>query len=835
MARPELHGPVPARAVWAYVVPAALVAALSVVLIAVRSPDGSFSYDAVSVVALVAILTCVTLSWIGLRTTRRLAESELTMRAQDELLAIAGEVGRIGGWRVDVHTNEGYWAPEVGEILGFDRDRSHEVGLQMDMYVGEDRTRIEQAFLACVVDGTPFDLESQLDRPDGRRIWVQTFGRAVHGPDGTVKEIHGAIQDVTVRRTAELEAEEQQKMFTSFADSMPLMVFVSDAEGRPTFASRKMLDYAGAQSLEELDGQLWKGVMHPEEYARAAALWSHSMATGRPYDIDLRIRVADGDYHWHRISAAAQLDDDGAILRWWGTAVDVQEQRGLEETSALLAERLSDTLESIGDAVLGLDRDWCITLMNQHAEFLLQSPRDELLGRNVWEAFPEAAGSVFQTSYETAVREQRVIRFEAPYEPLGLYVEISAYPHPEGLTIYFRDVTGQRALAEQLAHSQRLDALGKLTGGVAHDFNNLLTVILGSAEVLSAELADSPRMQSLADTIASVSRRGADLTHDLLAFARRQPLEPTDVDVEELVRSVHELLSRTLGEGVTLGGVTAPGLPPVRADRTQLQNALLNLCINARDAMPRGGRVTVTATLSELGAEHPDLPADLVPGPYVTLTVDDDGIGIAAADLDRVFEPFFTTKDIGQGTGLGLAMVYGFARQSGGHVTVRSEVGVGSTFTLYLPVATDRTGHTVADTAQDLDAARHERGTVLLVEDDDQVRAVAREHLLALGYEVVDAPDGRTAMAFLDDGREVDVLLTDVVMRGGLSGPELAERAAALHPALRVLFTSGFTGEAVLPDDLTASGAKLLRKPYGRAELARHLGSFPRRREGASR
>jgi signal transduction histidine kinase len=280
------------------------------------------------------------------------------------------------------------------------------------------------------------------------------------------------------------------------------------------------------------------------------------------------------------------------------------------------------------------------------------------------------------------------VRFEAAYPPIGKHLEVSAYPHARGLTIYFRDITENRQLAEQLAHAQRLDSLGQLTGGVAHDFNNLLTIILGSSEVLTRRLADAPDLLRLAAGIEAAAHRGASLTHSLLAFARKQPLNPTVVDVNSLVRETEELLVHTLGRPITISTVLAEGAAPCLVDSGQLGNALLNLCLNARDAMPGGGRLIVETAEVHLDGRYPDV----TPGPYVTLTVTDDGPGMAPEVLDRVFEPFFTTKGLGEGSGLGLAMVYGFARQSQGHVTVSSRPGAGTTVRLYLPMATTVVG-----------------------------------------------------------------------------------------------------------------------------------------------
>jgi signal transduction histidine kinase len=379
-------------------------------------------------------------------------------------------------------------------------------------------------------------------------------------------------------------------------------------------------------------------------------------------------------------------------------------------------------------------------------------------------------------------------------------------------------------LNNRLRQSQRLEAIGQLTGGVAHDFNNLLTVVMGNAELLAEQVEGQPTQKMLAEMIVAAASRGAGLTGQLLAFARKQALEPRAVDLNPLVAQLDPMLRRTLGEHIEIELIRAAGLWPALVDPGQLENALLNLCLNARDAMPRGGRLTLETANARLDADYADAQAELKPGQYVMLAVSDTGEGIAPEHQPRVFEPFFTTKDKGKGTGLGLAMVYGFVKQSGGHVSVYSERGQGSTFKLYLPRATSAPPAVASGPNGDVDAVGGTE-TVLLVEDDEGVRQAAREHLIALGYAVIEAPDGPQAMRLLQQHPEVDLLFTDVVMPGGMNGRALADAARALRPGLRVLYTSGYTENAIVHHGRLDSGVLLLAKPYRRAELARAVRS----------
>jgi CheY-like chemotaxis protein len=353
---------------------------------------------------------------------------------------------------------------------------------------------------------------------------------------------------------------------------------------------------------------------------------------------------------------------------------------------------------------------------------------------------------------------------------------------------------------------------------VAHDFNNLLTVILGNADLLAEELIGNERLHVLAMMTRTAAERGAELTRRLLAFARRQALDPNVTDVDALLRSMYSLLSRTLGEQIEIDLRPEPGLWPAMVDGPQLESAVLNLCLNARDAMPDGGRLTIaTGTVQLSDADHIH-PGEIDAGEYVTITVSDTGSGMSADVVEHAFEPFFTTKDTGKGSGLGLSMVYGFIKQSAGHVKIQSVPDQGTSVILYLPRAESRTAATGVGAPRVQLVGGSER--ILLVEDDDIVRSFVCAELEELGYAVVSASNGPRAMEILQREGEFDLLFTDVVMPGGMNGLELADAAQRLRPDLPVLFTSGYTEDAIFDPGRLQAGAQLLHKPYRRAELA---------------
>lgn len=385
----------------------------------------------------------------------------------------------------------------------------------------------------------------------------------------------------------------------------------------------------------------------------------------------------------------------------------------------------------------------------------------------------------------------------------------------------FRDITERRKQDENLRQSQKMEALGQLSGGIAHDFNNLLTVILGCAEFLGEEVKENNRLHRMAEMIVDAARRGADVTRRMLAFARRQSLQPTAIDVNGLLGGIESFLRRALTSEIELEMVARDLECVAIADRSQLENALLNLCVNARDAMPRGGKLIVEASKRTLDADYAALHPDVEPGEYVLIDVTDTGTGIGPENLSKVFDPFFTTKEAGKGTGLGLSMVYGFVKQSRGHVRIYSELGHGTSVKLYLPRAKEAAG-VVQKRVPKIDELRGSE-TILLVEDDDAVREYATAQLKSLGYTVLEASNGKEALKQLEGHTEIDMLFTDIVMPGGMDGCELGRQARSLRSALAVLHCSGYAESAFARHGALDEDIEVLSKPYTRLEVAERI------------
>ncbi len=399
------------------------------------------------------------------------------------------------------------------------------------------------------------------------------------------------------------------------------------------------------------------------------------------------------------------------------------------------------------------------------------------------------------------------------------------------------EVKRHRETEDTLRQAQKMEAIGQLTGGIAHDFNNLLTVIIGNLDTLKRHLARANPAQSVGELAASAqkqvdmathaARNAAKLTHRLLAFARRQPLEPSRLDCNKLISGMSDLLSRTLGETVNLEIVLAGGLWPTFADPNQLESALLNLAVNARHAMPDGGRLTIETTNAYLDEAYVRRFGDLQPGQYVQVSVADTGTGIAPDVLGRVFEPFFTTKAVEAGSGLGLAQVHGFVKQTGGHVRIYSEVGHGTTVKIYLPRmhAAEAMAAIPAPAAESVAPPAHAKPneTILVVEDNDDVREYARGALEELGYKIIEASDAAEALRLAADGARIDLLFTDVVLPGGVSGRQLSDNILKLRPDLPVLFTTGYTRNAIVHHGRLDPDVQLLNKPYTQQDLLRKV------------
>jgi signal transduction histidine kinase/CheY-like chemotaxis protein len=495
------------------------------------------------------------------------------------------------------------------------------------------------------------------------------------------------------------------------------------------------------------------------------------------------------------------------------------------------ASVLSSMFAGMAEAVLVIDNEGAVVLSNAAAGRLLHYCPGMSIGQ-FWaqNVAYQADGSTPLVHGEKPVARvlhseqfdglEIIVRRSGIRDPLHFLVSGRPLYDGSGLVsggaLVFHDITAARETERKLHQAQKLDAIGKLTGGVAHDFNNMLTVITGTTEILVANLGDKPELQEVAALINQAADRCTGLIQHLLAFARKQPLQPRNVDINASITDIAKLLRPTLGEQIEVQSILERGTTTALIDPSQLANTLINLAINARDAMPRGGKLMLETANVVLDEGYALNNADVCPGAYVMVAVSDTGTGMSAEMCEKVFEPFFTTKPVGKGTGLGLSMVYGFVKQSGGHVKIYSEEGHGTSIKLYLPAASGS-----ADVAIPVVAPVRGAGeTILVVEDDALVRGFVITQLHSLGYRTAAAGDGHEALEYVESGKPFDLLFTDVVMPGGMTGRQLAVEVTRRQPGAKILYTSGYTETEIVHHGRLDQGVMLLSKPYRKSELA---------------
>ncbi|MGE5539517.1 MAG: PAS domain S-box protein [Gemmatimonas sp.] len=545
-----------------------------------------------------------------------------------------------------------------------------------------------------------------------------------------------------------------------------------------------------------------------------------------------RVRRPDGSERVLLWNATRLLGPRGLPIGVIAVAQDITERQQAEEALREREARLSSIIATAPDAIITIDEKGIVQSFSVAAERLFGYSAGEVIGRNVSMLMPsphrEAHDGYLERYLLTG--ERRIIgigrkveamRKDGSVFPMELAVGEVHIGEIRIFTGFIRDLTARAKMEEELRQSQKMEAVGQLTGGIAHDFNNLLTVITGNLEMLESRVREGDDREILREA-QEAAELGAKLANRLLAFGRRQPLRPEPIDLGALVAGMGDLLRRSLGEQIRVETKLAPRLPLTTADPGQVENALLNLAINARDAMRDGGTLYIETAAVELDDDYSLAHAEVRSGRYVMLAVTDTGHGMSPEVRERAFEPFFTTKGAGSGTGLGLSMVYGFVKQSGGHVQLYSEEGHGTTVRIYLPAAQEAAG-SAADTDETSMRTGGRGETILVVEDDERVRRVSVRRLQELGYQVIEADSGPAALDKIDHASQIDVLFTDVVMPGGMTGIDLAHAVRARKPDVKVLFTSGYAEPAIVKGGLLTTGADWLGKPYRTADLARKL------------
>jgi PAS domain S-box-containing protein len=743
----------------------------------------------------------------------------------DPLAALAEPAG---AWVWDGAADRLYADARFASLCGLDPQEARR-GLPTTAFVANvdplDQLRMKIAVAGVAHGSDVFDKEYRVRGSDGATRWVSARGKAERASDGSLARFTGVLVDVTEQK----RVEEQLRI----AQTAGGVGSFEHTDGFGTAdVSHQFCRLLGLYPTDALSVRTINSLVHIDDPLLVRSGRESTEDTGYS---ELRIRRADtGEERWLARRGEHRNDSVGGGGRYIGVIYDITDAKNAEAELRTLAQTLEERVEErtkerdriwnrAKDLFFVASRDGAYQAINPAWTAVLGYTEAELLGRR--------DASLIHPDDEAAVADlgRRLLAGNAVLDEDsrvrakdGSYRWINWTIVPEGEFFYGmgRDTTDRRQLEDQLRQSQKMEAVGQLTGGLAHDFNNMLTGVMGGLDMARRRMAqgrpeDAARYMDAATTAAE---RAAALTHRLLAFSRRQTLDPQRVEINGLVSSMADMLGRTLGEHISLDLSLASDLWPTRTDPNQLENAILNLAINARDAMPDGGRLSIATENVALDRARPMGPERIEPGDYVVVAVGDTGVGMTSDVIAQAFDPFFTTKPIGQGTGLGLSMVYGFVRQSGGHVEIVSEPGVGTTIHLYLPRQMS-----AAETPSPTSRKQAPQGageSVLLVEDDPQVRVVAASVLQELGYVAIEAADSQAAIAVLEGKIDINLLITDVGLPG-MNGRQLAEVARQTRPDLPVLFVTGYAANIQERSSFLAPGMQMISKPFSLDGLAR--------------
>jgi PAS domain S-box-containing protein len=652
-----------------------------------------------------------------------------------------------------------------------------------------------------------------------------------HSPVLSVGEelAKSATHEVSLPHEAQ-RSEQQWRILEATLSSIADYAYTFDRAGRFLYVNKPLLDLWGTTPQEAL-GRNFFDLQHPDEVAeRLHGQIEEVFTTGKKVTDETPYLSSTGVMGYFEYIFSPVIGVSGTVDFVAGTIRDITVRKDAEKHLAQMEARYRGLLEAAPDGMVVVNRAGQIVLLNAQAEKQFGYHLDELLGQNVKDIIPEgfaerlisdalrtraeAQAQQIDTGIELHGRRKDGTRFpiEIMLSPLG---------SAEGILITsaIRDISERKQLERELHQSQKMEAVGQLTGGIAHDFNNLLTVIIGNLGLLELLVSDNDVAVKRVKTAQKAAARGADITRRLLVFSSNEELNPTLVCLEDSIHNTIEMASRGLGSDIKITTKLDRSVPALFVDSAALESALLNLVVNARDAMPMGGAIFISSQLKNLQDTHPAVQAgDLKEGNYVCVNVTDTGLGMSRETLERACEPFFTTKPHDKGTGLGLAMVYGFAKKSGGIVRIYSELGVGTTVSFYLPIGTELSHPAQADVPKALHADL--AGTVLVVDDESDILEVAVIYLAEMGLTALRAKDGASALKMIAQHGEIDLIVTDIVMPGGMYGAELVQKARALRPALKVIYSSGFPAEVLAKRTMPLMEGPLLRKPYQRADFS---------------
>jgi PAS domain S-box-containing protein len=695
--------------------------------------------------------------------------------------------------------------PAMARILEYDSPQEL-IGAISDMgtQVFAEADRRDEIFRRLKDDGGISDCECELLRKDGSRIWgLINVSRARENPEGVGFE--GSVIDITRRKRAEDSLNRERQLLATIIDNIPDPIYVKDLESRFLAANQSVCRFMGAGSPANLVGKTDYD-FYPRDVADPfVADEKRIHQTGTPVvNQEERIRDVDGRETWFYVTKVPFRDEDGSIRGIVGINRDVTEIREAHQENRVLARFPRES----PNPILRADQEGVLLYANAASRPILEN-----WGCGVGQRIPEE----YRALALQALASADPVEIEMQCGDRAYLVIFAPIPETEEVNIYSQDITERRNLERQILQTQKIDAIGRLAGGIAHDFNNILTAIIGYADFLRKRAGTrSPLLREIAE-IKKAGERAASLTQQLLAFSRKQILQSKVVDLNSVIDGMEKMLKRLIPENVSIDLILEPALGLVRADVTQMEQVLLNLVVNASDAMPEGGKLLIETSNVILHDDYARAHISAKPGPHVLLAVSDTGSGMDDETRRRLFEPFFTTKKPGEGTGLGLSVVYGIVKQSGGNIWVYSEPGKGTAFKIYLPRVFE-SAETALEKKPEQEPVRGSE-TILVVEDEEMIRQILAVSLEEAGYRVLSAADGEEAVRISGEhGGTIDLLITDVVLPKR-SGKETADRIMSLRPNLEVLYMSGYTGNAIVHHGVLDRGIAFLQKPFSPSAL----------------
>ena len=734
-------------------------------------------------------------------------------------------------WIADLNMRTHYISPSVGAVLGFNQG-------DLPMTAQEQMTPASLAKAAETLlrelaieergNGNPdrkINLLLEYYHKDGSIRWLDTTITGLRNDRGVLTGLHGVSRDITERRKTEEALRESEERYRRITENMSDLVCEVDSQGIIKYASPSHLRVVG-YTIEDLMGRSVYEFVHPEDLERIA----RRVRNGEVREVEYRYRHKDGHYAWLRSIDHSLRNEKGEHVGSVISSSDITIRRGAEEAIRKSEERFRSMIQSSLDIILILDKDGLIFYESPSVEQVLKYRPGEINGKNPLEFIhPDdvemVAGELVNLHKSINSGIPTEFRFRKADGSWGLFEAVGKNliddPGINGIVITAHDITERKKAKDmeiQLIQAQKMESVGRLAGGVAHDFNNMLSVIMGNAEMAMMKVKPSEPLYKELQEILNAGQRSSDLTRQLLAFARKQTVSPKVLDLNDTIAGMLKMLRRLIGEDIDLRWHAGSHLWKVKIDPSQVDQLLANLMVNARDAIEKAGRITIETSNTICDEAYCKDRVDCIPGEYVVLAVSDNGCGMDKETMSNIFEPFFTTKKEGQGTGLGLATVYGIAKQNNGFVYVYSEPNQGATFRIYLPRHVDEGVKTIDDEPEPEVPGGTE--TIFIVEDDPTVLQISKNMLEMLGYQVLAANNKDQALQLAGDyDGNIDLLLTDVVMPG-MNGKELSERILAIRPSLKCLYMSGYTADIIARQGVLKQGVKFISKPFSVKDLA---------------